>query len=120
MTPSIEFIAGIREEVLPIINLTKSKNGRTGTATFIFIEPSIFKNVKCKIIPINGIYLLWEKQQIESTDIKIFFKKGKPFILKAIFIFKNNQEWFNFLQFMNLFSKKTGLSFTEKFEDFKN
>ena len=30
-----------------------------------------------------------------------------------IFIFKNNQEWFDFLNFMNCYSKETGLFFTE-------
>ena len=31
------------------------------------------------------------------------------FLLKAIFIFKNEKEWFNFLNFMNFYSKETGL-----------
>lgn len=114
MTTTIEFIEGISEEALPIINLTKSKNGKTGTATFIFVQPDIFMMDICKKEPINGIYLKWNKKIIVGDDISIFFKNGRPYMLKAIFIFKNNTEWFNFLQFMNLYSKKTGLSFTEK------
>lgn len=113
MTIGIEFFEGIEEEVLPIINLTKSKNGKTGTATFIFIKPSIFTLEDCKKLPINGIYLIWDEKKIIGNDISIFFKEGKPHILKAILIFKNGREWFDFLQFMNAFSKKTGLSFTE-------
>lgn len=113
MTIVIEFFEGIEEKVLPIINLTKSKNGKTGTATFIFIKPSIFTLEECKKLPINGIYLIWDEKKIIGNDISIFFKEGKPHILKAILIFKNGREWFDFLQFMNAFSKKTGLSFTE-------
>ena len=120
MTTSIEFMKGVSEETLPIINLTKSKNGKTGTATFIFIQPHIFYMDICKIHPINGVCLKWEMKKIVSDDITIFFKKGKPHMLKAIFIFKNNTEWFNFLQFMSSYSKKTGLSFTEKIQCFNN
>jgi hypothetical protein len=60
------------------------------------------------------MYLLWEKKKMSTTDVKIFFKKGKPFLFKAIFIFKNSEEWFHFLNFMNFYSKETGLSFAEK------
>jgi hypothetical protein len=34
----------------------------------------------------------------------------KQFI-KTIFIFKNSTEWFDFLNFMNLYSKEKGLLF---------
>jgi photosystem II protein len=43
MNIRIEFIKGISETTLPIIKLTKSRNGKTGTATFIFINPILFK-----------------------------------------------------------------------------
>jgi hypothetical protein len=43
----------------------------------------------------------------------VIFKQGQPFLMKIIFIFKNSQEWFNFLNFMNLYSKETGLFFSE-------
>ena len=38
----IQFIEGLKELTLPIIRLTKSRNGKTGTATFIFIHPDVF------------------------------------------------------------------------------
>jgi photosystem II 13kDa protein len=113
MTTRIEILKDISENSLPLIKLTKSKNGKTGTATFIFIKPTLFEILNYKNLPIDGIYLVWENKKITSRDIKIIFKKGQPFLLKAIFIFKNNNEWFNFLQFMNSYSKKTGLSFAE-------
>jgi hypothetical protein len=51
--------------------------------------------------------------EIISKDIQVIFKQGQPFLMKIIFIFKNSQEWFNFLNFMNLYSKETGLFFSE-------
>jgi hypothetical protein len=52
-------------------------------------------------------------KEIISKDIQVIFKQGQPFLMKIIFIFKNSQEWFNFLNFMNLYSKETGLFFSE-------
>ena len=55
--------------------------------------------------------LIWENNRIETKDIEIFFKNGKPYIIKSVLIFKNSKEWFHFLNFMNYYSKETGLSF---------
>jgi hypothetical protein len=57
--------------------------------------------------------LFRQSNKIKTTDIQIIFYKGKPFLLKAIFIFKNSKEWFQFLNFMQFYSKEVGLSFTE-------
>jgi len=101
------------ETTLPLISLTKSRNGKTGTATFIFIRPTIFYQNKFNN-PIQGMSLLWENKEIKTNDITILFNKGKPFLIKTIFIFKNSNDWFNFLNFMQYFSKETGLAFEEK------
>ena len=113
MNTSIEFIKNKKELTLPIIKLTKSRNGKTGTATFIFIQPSLFLSSNFQINSINGMYLIWENNKIEAKDIEIFFKNGRPYIIRAILIFKNSTEWFHFLNFMNYYSKETGLSFNQ-------
>tara|TARA_B100000242_G_C42834638_1_gene387735 strand:- start:242 stop:583 length:342 start_codon:yes stop_codon:yes gene_type:complete len=113
MNTSIEFIKNKKELTLPIIKLTKSRNGKTGTATFIFIQPSLFLSSNFQINSINGMYLIWENNKIETKDIEIFFKNGRPYIIRAILIFKNSTEWFHFLNFMNYYSKETGLSFNQ-------
>ena len=114
MSIKIEFIKNHEEYTVPLIKLTKSKNGKTGTATFIFIEPDVFKLIDNIKQEINGLYLIWDLKKIITTDIKIIFKDGKPFLLRAIFIFNNSQEWFNFLNFMNSYSKETGLWFSDE------
>ena len=113
MNTSIEFIKNKKELTLPIIKLTKSINGKTGTATFIFIQPSLFLSSNFQINSINGMYLIWENNKIETKDIEIFFKNGSPYMIRAILIFKNSNEWFHFLNFMNYYSKETGLSFNQ-------
>ena len=112
MTIEIQFLEGKKETVLPIVKLTKSKNGKTGTATFLFKNPDIF--LQENFVLSNGMNLLWNQKKIHTTDLTIFFHQGKPFFLKAILIFKNSKEWFDFLYFMNYYSKETGLAFYEK------
>lgn len=114
MTVEIQFYEGIKENTLPLVKLTKSKNGKTGTATFVFINPTSLQDVNCTIFPINGMYLIWNHKKIMTNDLDIFFREGKPFLIKSILIFKNSKEWFEFLSFMNYYSKETGLSFSEK------
>ena len=111
MSVEIQFIKGKKETSLPIIKLTKSLNGKTGTATFLFICPDIFNVIKFQNF--NCMHLLWDNNEITTTEINIIFKNGRPFLLKSLFIFKNEKEWFDFLNFMNLYSKETGLFFTE-------
>ena len=116
MQPEIKFISTIQEKIIPRrIHLTKSANGETGTATFIFVYPTLFAYFEeDPFKKIHEMNLLWDNKKISTTDIKIFFKEGKPTIIRSILIFKNSKEWFNFLSFMNCYSKETGLSFSER------
>lgn len=116
--PQIQFISGFEEMTVPRrVRLTKSENGETGTATFLFFEPSVFSVFLDfpfgDSIIIKSMTLIWDKKKITTKDIKIYFKNGKPNVIRAILIFRNSKDWFNFLNFMSCYSKETGLSFTE-------
>jgi len=111
MPTEIQIINGIKESTFPLIKLTKSLNGKTGTATFLFANPSSFSYVVDNQKEIKKILLIGEKKIICTENITIFFKNGKPFLLKIIFIFKNSLEWFDFLNFMNNYSKEKGFLF---------
>jgi photosystem II protein len=104
----------LKEKTLPIVKLTRSKNGETGTATFLFIKPSILKLHTLKNFIIEGMYLYWGDRYISTEDVNIFFEDGKPFLIKSIFIFRNPKEWFDFLNFMTFYSKETGLLFSDQ------
>ena len=114
MSIKIEFIEGILETNSPVIKLTKSRSGKTGTATFVFINPKIFEIINNQVEAIASLTLSWEEKRIATTDLDVIFKDGKPFFIKAIFIFKNAKEWFDFLNLINFYSKEIGLSFSKK------
>jgi photosystem II protein len=114
MSIKIEFIEGVLETNFPVIKLTKSRNGKTGTATFVFINPKIFEIINNQIEVITSLTLSWEEKRLTTSDLEVIFKDGKPFLIKAIFIFKNAKEWFDFLNLINFYSKEIGLSFSKK------
>jgi photosystem II protein len=103
----------IEEKTFPIIKLTKSRSGETGTATFVFLQPNLFKK-KNFFFSIEDMSLISENKKIITKDITVIFYKGKPFLLKSIFLFKNDKEWFLFLNIMQKYSKELGFSFSNK------
>lgn len=120
MNVKIQFSNTFVENSIPVIRLTKSRNGKTGTATFLFIRPTFFQQKDFSEFFLEEIFLIWEKKKITSYDIQIFFDKGKPFLLKVLFLFKNANEWFFFLNFMNFYAKETGLSFDQFIQNEQN
>ena len=101
----------LKEESLPFIELTKSRNGQTGTATFVFFQPTFLTKKENILFPIHTISLVSTKRKIKSKEIEILFWKGQPSFLKVIFLFRNSKEWFEFLVILNSFSKEKGFVF---------
>jgi len=113
METKIEILNRLEEITVPTITLTKSFSGKTGTATFLFLNPSCLKYILDYSFPISNIKLIKNTKTIQTSDIQIFFHKGKPYLLKAIFLFKTGEDWFNFFCFMSSYSKERGLVFQE-------
>jgi len=121
-TAFIQFIPENNETTIPFIKLTKSKFGNTGTATFFFTNPHIFKITSKNLseskydIIINGTTLVWDqnKKKIFSQVIKPIFQNGEPYMIKSSFFFKNSKEWFLFLNFMYIYSRENELFFNKK------
>jgi hypothetical protein len=66
MKVNIEFFQNIIETSLPMIRLTKSKNKTTGTATFIFYNPTTFRQWDNSIYPmrpVEGMYFVWDGKE---------------------------------------------------------
>jgi photosystem II protein len=113
METQIQFLSQYIEPTIPLVKLTKSRNGKTGTATFLFIKPLLFENFENDIPCFTMMSLVWGEEKINTKEIRIEFKEGKPFLIQALFIFKNSQEWYRFLSFMQLYSKERGLLFSD-------
>lgn len=58
--PAIQFIRGIDEQTVPDVKLTKSRDGTNSTATFTFLEPSVFDS-SGDVNDITGFYMIDEE-----------------------------------------------------------
>ena len=71
METQIEFLDNVIEPIVPLIKLTKSRNGKTGTATFLFIKPTIFELFISETPNLQKMSLIWGKEKIITKEINI-------------------------------------------------
>ena len=84
MKPIIQFIKGVEETTIPTINITRSTDGTTGTATFIFEDPSLFYTGINPESEISGMFLIDEEGILTTNDLNAKFIEGQPKTLEAL------------------------------------
>ena len=109
----IQFIQGIDEINIPHVQLTRSRDGSTGTATFLFENPSIFEKQTLKEGEITGMYLIDNEGSLVTKDVNACFINGKPKNIEAVYIMKSFDAWDRFMRFIESYSKENGLTFTK-------
>nr|YP_009399199.1 photosystem II protein W [Taenioma perpusillum]ARW68596.1 photosystem II protein W [Taenioma perpusillum] len=109
----IQFIEGINETVVPDIKLTRSRDGKTGTATFRFSNPDIIQQGMQEKGDIQGMHLIDKEGKLTTTDVNAKFVNGKPQGIECIYIIKSPSEWDRFMRFMEIYAKNNKLSFTK-------
>jgi photosystem II protein len=113
MKAVIQFIQGIDEEVIAEVKLTRSRDGSTGTATFIFDQPTILDKTMSQTGDITGMFMLDEEGSLVTRDVNARYINGKPKSIEAIYIMKNREAWDRFMRFMERYSSSNNLSFTK-------
>jgi photosystem II protein len=107
----IEFARGVVEDVVPDVRLTRSPDGRDGTATFYFENPKAFSEDEG--VEITGMYLVDEEGELMTREVKGKFLDGKPSGIEAMYIIRSEDEWERFMRFMNRYAEQNGLGFTK-------
>ena len=113
MEATIQFIKGFKEQVLPDVRLTRSRDESTGTATFRFKNPNILDKSTAKEGEITGMYLVDEEGTLETRDVNARFINGKPDAIESIYIMKSPKDWDRFMRFMERYGQTNGLVFTK-------
>lgn len=65
-----QFIRGVAEPTVPDVNLTRAKDGSSGTATFVFAEPSVFEASE-DLGEITGLYMVDAEGTLETVDVQV-------------------------------------------------
>jgi photosystem II protein len=101
----------VKEEIVPEVRLTRSKDGSQGTATFYFQNPNALAQDSTD--EITGMYLIDEEGEITTREVKAKFVNGQPEAIEAIHVMKSEQEWERFMRFMERYAQENGLGFSK-------
>lgn len=113
---SLQFIKGVVEPSVPDVSLTRSRDGSSGVATFVFTSPSIF-DASSDVGDITGLYLVDDEGTLSTVDVSAKFVNGKPDRIEAKYFMRSEFEWNRFLRFMERYAEDNELGFAKKQQD---
>ncbi len=112
VNPAIQFYEGINEAIVPEIRLTRSKDGKTGQAIFVFEKPEALS--KESVGEITGMTMIDEEGLLITREIKARFLNGSPSALEAIYTWKTEKDFERFMRFAQRYAKNNGLGYSQK------
>lgn len=107
----IEFVRGIKEEIVPEVRLTQSRDGTNGRAFFYFSQPNALAPDFNE--EITGMYLVDEEGEIVSRDVKGKFVNGVAQDLEVIYTWKTPEDRERLMRFMERYAAENDLGFTK-------
>lgn len=110
MGAAIQFFRGVDEPVVPDIRLTRSRDGRTGQALFVFEQPVALAPETMG--DITGMFMQDEEGELVTRDVKARFVNGKPSALEATFTWKSTDDFDRFMRFAQRYADSHGLGFS--------
>ena len=112
---AIQFFPGVDEPVVPDIRLTRSRDGRTGQALFVFEGPDALAPESMG--DIGGMYLVDEEGQLVTREVNARFVNGKASALEATFTWKTTADFERFMRFAQRYADSHGMGFAGKDDD---
>jgi photosystem II protein len=112
---AIQFFRGVDEPVVPDIRLTRSRDGRTGQALFVFEQPEALAPESMG--DITGMFLLDEEGELVTREVKARFVNGKASALEATYTWKTEADFDRFMRFAERYAAGHGLGFAGKDEE---
>ncbi len=109
---TIQFFRGVDEPVVPEIRLTRSRDGKTGQAYFVFENPEALK--KESITDMKGMLLIDEEGEMVTREVNARFVNGEPSALEATYTWKSEVDFERFMRFAQRYANSHGMGYTEK------
>ncbi|MBM5802734.1 MAG: photosystem II reaction center protein Psb28 [Cyanobacteria bacterium K_DeepCast_35m_m2_155] len=115
MGAAIQFFRGVDEPVVPDIRLTRSRDGRTGQALFVFEQPDALAPETMG--DITGMFLVDDEGTLVTREVKARFVNGKASALEATYTWKNNEDFERFMRFAQRYADSHDLGFSGSQDD---
>lgn len=112
MASKLQFIKGVDEPSVPDVKLTRSRDGSSGTATFVFTDPAVLNTTE-ELGEITGLYMIDDEGTIQTVDVSAKFVNGKPERIEAVHVMRNTASWDRFMRFMERYAEDNELGFNK-------
>ncbi len=109
MTAKLQLSLGIDEQATDV-KITRSKDGDTSIAVFIFDVPNCMTGENASSNEILGMYMIDEEGEMVTRNVNAKFVNGKAAGIEAIHKIEGEREWERFLRFMNRYAESNGMS----------
>ncbi|MBM5824306.1 MAG: photosystem II reaction center protein Psb28 [Cyanobacteria bacterium M_surface_10_m2_119] len=110
MGAAIQFFRGVDEPVVPDIRLTRSRDGRTGQAMFVFEEPEALAPEAMG--DITGMFMVDSEGELVTREVKARFVNGKASALEATYTWKSTDDFERFMRFAQRYAESHDLGFS--------
>lgn len=110
MAAAIQFFRGVDEPVVPDIRMTRSRDGVTGQAMFVFEEPSALAPET--LGDITGMFMVDEEGELVTREVKARFVNGRPSALEATYTWKSTSDFERFMRFAQRYADSHELGFS--------
>ena len=107
----IQFLRDVDEPVVPDIRVTRSRDGRTGQAIFVFEQPEALAPEVMEAI--TGMFMLDEEGTLVTREVNGKFVNGKPSALEATYTWKSEQDFERFMRFAQRYADSSGLGYSQ-------
>ena len=112
---AIQFFRGVDEPVVPDIRMTRSRDGRTGQAKFVFEEPKALAPETMEAIA--GMWMVDEEGEMVTREVNGRFVNGKPFALEATYTWKSEADFERFMRFAQRYADSNGMGYSQNSGD---
>ena len=109
---TIQFIRGVDEPSVPEIRLTRSKDGKTGQALFVFEKADDLS--KQEMTEIKGMLMIDGEGELVTREVNARFVNGQISTLEAVYTWKSDTDFERFMRFAKRYANSHGLGYTEK------
>ena len=110
MGAAIQFFRGVDEPVVPDIRLTRSRDGLTGQAIFVFEEPEALAPETMG--DITGMFMVDEEGELVTRKVDARFVNGKASALEATYTWKTTADFERFMRFAQRYAESHELGFS--------
>ena len=108
---AIQFFRGVNEPVVPDIRLTRSRDGRTGQATFRFEKPAAIAPETMG--DITGMWMVDEEGEMVTREVNGKFVNGTASALEAVYSWKSEEDFERFMRCAQRYAEANGLGYSQ-------